>query len=220
MQEYVIPFIVICAIAALAVVFYVIRRIARIARKAEGLIDEIDLAQAAAETTPRSLTSIENLLLPQVLKDFPEYNAAVAAERVSADARLYYESAAAGEVLFTDGVSAALKESMILPDDVAGSIVVHKVALCAYDKRQRDRVLTYQAAVKYDDRRGKPNQVRLTLKYIAAYTDDLANEIDVIKCPNCGAPVPAVGDKVCRYCGVSLRVNAGLGWVLIDLKQD
>lgn len=220
MHWYTVVFLVVCAAGVLAVAAYLINRIARIARSAENLISEIDLAQAAAETTPRSLTSIENLLLPQVLKDFPEYNVAVAAERVAADARLYYESAAAGEVLFEEGISTALRESMTLPDDVAGGIVVHKVALCGYDKRQRDRMLTYQAAVKYDDERGKPHQVRLTLKYIAAYTEDLANEIDVIKCPNCGAPVPAVGDKVCRYCGTALRVNAGLGWVLMGLKQD
>lgn len=220
MSPYVIAFIVIAAIGVAAVAAAVIRRVVSLGRKAEGLIDQINLAQIEAETTPRSLTSVESFVLPQVLKDFPEYNKAVIEERVRADAMLYYRSAAAGEVLFDKGISTSLRESMTFPKDVAGEIVVHRVALTAYDKSGRDRLITYQAAVKYEDEKRTAHQVRLRLKYIAAYTNDLQNEIKVIKCPNCGAPIPTVGEKVCQYCGAALRVNAGQGWVLVSLKQD
>lgn len=219
MQWYYIALIAIAGLAVLYVVGYAVRWIARLGSRAEGLIDQIKAADEAARTTPRSLTSVESFMLPQVLKDFPEYNSAVIAERVKRDARLYYESAAAGEVLFDKGVSTLLKENMKFPKNVAGGIEIHKVALTAYDKQARDRLITYQAAVKYDGTDNDVYQVRLKLKYIAAYTNDFQNNIIVIKCPNCGAPVPAVGDKVCRYCGAALLVSAGQGWVLVDIGE-
>ncbi|MBR0135838.1 MAG: zinc ribbon domain-containing protein [Clostridia bacterium] len=211
--------IIIAAAAALAVAVYLVRWIRRIGRSAEGLIDQVKLAQVREETTPKSLAAMDSLLLPQILKDFPEYNPSVIIDRVKADAKLYYESAKEGRILFEQGISTALRESMSLPEGVAGGIVVHRAALTGYDTRGRDRLITYQAAVKYDDDRGTPHQKRLTLRYIAASTDDFANEIEMIKCPNCGAPVPTVGEKVCRYCGTALVTSAGLGWVLTSVKE-
>lgn len=220
MDWYLIVLIVIAGIAALAVVSHVVRWIARVGRKAEGLIDQINLAQIRAETTPKSLAGMEAILLPEIMKDFPEYNSAVLADRVKADARLYYESAKAGELLYKEGISAALRERLKLPEGVCGGIAIHRVSLSDYDRRSRDKLITYQAAAKYEDAKGTTHQTRLHLKYIAAYDDDFANEIRVIKCPNCGAPVPTVGEKVCRYCGAALRTAPGLCWVLTDIRED
>ncbi|MBQ1521032.1 MAG: zinc ribbon domain-containing protein [Clostridia bacterium] len=212
--------IVIAALAAAAVVASIVRWIARVGRKAEGLIDQINAAQIREHTMPKSLSSIEGLLLPQIRKDFPDYNASVIAERVKQDAHTFYESAIEGEVLFDKGVSESCRQNMQLPDDVAGGIVIHRAALAAYVKQGRDRQLNYQVAAQYDDKQGETWQKRLTLKYIAAYNEDFTDNILVIKCPNCGAPVPSVGDKVCRYCGAQLRTASGYGWVLTEIKQD
>ena len=220
MQWYYIILIVIAGAAALSIVAAAVRWLSRIGRKAEGLIDQINLAQVRAENTPKSLAGMEAILLPEIMKDFPEYNSAVLADRVKADARLYYESAKAGEVLYKDGISAALRERLTFPQDVAGGIGIHRVSLSDYDRRSRDKLITYQAAAKYEDAKGTTHQTRLHMKYIAAYDDDFANEIRVIKCPNCGAPVPTSGDKVCRYCGAALRTAPGLCWVLTDIKED
>ena len=88
--------IVIAALAAAAVVASIVRWIARVGRKAEGLIDQINAAQIREHTMPKSLSSIEGLLLPQIRKDFPDYNASVIAERVKQDAHTFYESAIEG----------------------------------------------------------------------------------------------------------------------------
>lgn len=212
--------IVIAALAAAAAAAAVIRWVARIGRKAEGIIDQINAAQIRERTVPKSLSSIEGLLLPQIRKDFPDYNASVIAERVKTDARTFYDSAIAGEVLFDKGVSEACKQNIQLPDDVAGNVLIHRAALAAYVKQGRDRQLNYQVAAQYEDKNGDTWQKRLTLKYIAAYNEDFTDNILVIKCPNCGAPVPSVGDKVCRYCGAQLRTASGYGWVLTEIQQD
>lgn len=212
--------IVIAAIVGIGILGSIAAWIARVGRKAEGLIDQIKLAEVRAETTPRSLAGMDSVLLPQIMKDFPEYNPSVIADRVKADAMLYYVSAKEGRLMYTDGVSAAFRESVVLPEGVAGGIGVHRVALADYDRRSRDKVITYQASAKYEDAEGKTHQTRLNLKYIAAYDDDFTNDIRVIKCPNCGAPVPAWGDKVCRYCGAALHTQVGLCWVLNEIKES
>lgn len=167
---------------------------------------------------PRSLSSLESVLLPRVLEDFPEYNRLIIAERVKKDAKLYYESGIAGEVLYKEGISAQFRQSFsaALPAQVKDGVIVHKVALHAYDARSLDRILTYQASVQYTDTTDEIRQKRLVLKYMAAFTDNPSEEIRSYNCPNCGAPLPIVGKKKCQYCGAALKTPAGLGWLLVE----
>ena len=105
MEPLTIAIIVIASLAALAVVASIVRWVARVGRSAEGLIKQINMAQVRAETVPRSLAGMESVLLPQIMKDFPEYNGAVIADRVKADALMYYVSAKEGRLMYTKGVS-------------------------------------------------------------------------------------------------------------------
>ncbi|MBR0425554.1 MAG: zinc ribbon domain-containing protein [Clostridia bacterium] len=188
-----------------------------------GLFSELALmpAMESESEKPRSLSSMESVLLPQVLRDFPEYNSALIAERVTRDAVAYYQSGIEGKPCFADGTVQSFLEafSSSLPSDVQGGIAVHRVALHAYEIAGLDRMLTYQAAVQFTDTAGAVRQRRLVLKYIAAYTDNPAAEVKTFNCPNCGAPLPIVGSKECRYCGTALKTPAGLGWMLFDAHE-
>lgn len=179
-------------------------------------------ANTAEETSPRSLSSMESVLLPQVLRDFPEYNSSLIAERVRRDAKTYYESGIAKQVLYTEEVSNSFKQSFAasLPSGVKKDVRIHRVALHAYDTRGRDRILTYQAAAQYIDTADAVRQKRLVLKYLAAFTNDPETEIKTFNCPNCGAPLPIIGSKNCRYCGTALKTPPGLGWLLIEAFED
>ena len=185
----------------------------------EGAIKKADFE---AETTPKSLSSAEPLLMDRIKRDFPEYNPELIRQRVAKDAGTFYESARAGKCLYTDGVSDQLKERLesYLPPDVAGNIQVHKVALAAYDDSSADRVLTFQAAAAFRDSAGTVRQRRLVLKYLAAWSTDTMTGVKRSNCPNCGAPVPIVGSKVCQYCGTALKVWAGTQWLLTDVRED
>ena len=215
-------YIVVILLAGAAVVSYIIARLSRLFGKAEDLIGRIKDADVREQETPKSLNAMDSLLLPQIMKDFPEYNRAMLEERVIRDAGLYYESALAGRVLLDKGVSFSLRDGLLdkLPGDVKGGISVRRVALAAYDRRGRDKLITYQAAVQYEGKDERRRQKRLSLTYIASYVSDPTNNIEVIKCPNCGAPVPTMGEKVCSYCGSALTVYAGAGWVLIKLNEE
>ena len=207
---------------ALVALRYVARAALRVGNLASVLSGIIKKADFEAETTPKSLSSAEPLLMDRIKRDFPEYNPELIRQRVMKDTRTFYESAQAGKCLYSDGISDQLKERLpsFLPPDVAGDIRVHKVALAAYDDVSEDRVLTFQAAAAFRDGAGVIRQRRLILKYLAAWSTDTMTGVKRSNCPNCGAPVPIVGSKVCRYCGSALKVWAGIGWLLTDLRED
>ena len=207
---------------ALVALRYVIRAALRVGNLASVLTAAIKKADLEAETTPKSLSSAEPLLLDRIKRDFPEYNPELIRQRVLRDTKTFYESARAGRCLYADGISDQLKDRLpsFLPSDVAGGIQVYKAALAAYDDASEDRVLTFQAAASFRDRSGVTRQRRLILKYLAAWSTDTVTGVKKANCPNCGAPVPIVGSKVCQYCGTALKVWAGTGWLLTDLRED
>lgn len=170
----------------------------------------------------RSLSSAGDLFLDRIKRDFPEYNPAMVLNRVKKDARIYLQSAKEGHTLFRKGVSDSFRERLAysLPTDVKGGIEVYNAALSDYDDRGRDRILVFQAAAEYLDSRDALRPVRLTLKYIAAYDGNVDGEVRGFNCPNCGAPLPIVGSKICHYCGTGIKSSAGLGWILTDVAMD
>ena len=170
----------------------------------------------------RSLSSTGDLFLDRIKRDFPEYNPAMVLNRVKKDARIYLQSAKEGHTLFREGVSDSFRERLAysLPTDVKGGIEVYNAALSDYDDRGRDRILVFQAAAEYLDSSDALRPVRLTLKYIAAYDGNVDGEVRGFNCPNCGAPLPIVGSKICHYCGTGIKSSAGLGWILTDVAMD
>lgn len=170
----------------------------------------------------RSLSSAGDLFLDRIKRDFPEYNPAMVLNRVKKDARIYLQSAKEGHTLFREGVSDSFRERLAysLPTDVKGGIEVYNATLSDYDDRGRDRILVFQAAAEYLDSRDALYPVRLTLKYIAAYDGNVDGEVRGFNCPNCGAPLPIVGSKICHYCGTGIKSSAGLGWILTDVAMD
>lgn len=217
-----IVLLIIFAGVGLVALRYVIRAALKVGNLASMLAGVLKKADLEAETTPKSLSSAEPLLLDRIRRDFPEYNPELIRQRVTKDARTFYESAQAGRCLYGDGVSDQLKGRLAssLPPDVDRDIRVHKVALSAYDDSSQDRVLTFQAAAAFKDPGGVTRQRRLILKYLAAWSTDTVTGVKRANCPNCGAPVPAVGSKVCQYCGTALKVWAGTQWLLTDIRED
>lgn len=186
-------------------------------RTLKNALDEAIAADKEPEK-PRSLSSLESVVLPKILKDFPDFNPEVFAQRVRRDAKTYYESGIAGEVRYTDDVTETFRDAFSdrLPDEVKDGIVVHRVTIAGYDGSTNKKIMTCQAAVGFTDKTDTPRERRLILKYIAGYADDPESPIVGFNCPNCGAPLPAAGARVCVYCGTAFSAPVSLGWLLFD----
>ena len=194
-----------------------------IARATKGLRSRLSYLKDADKEPekPRSLSSMESVLLPKILRDFPDFNPRIFAERVRRDARTYYQSGIDGKVLYSDDATETFRErfSDRLPTDVKGGVNVHRVTLAGYDGSTRKKLLTCQAAVGFTDTTDTPRERRLTLLYVAGYADNPESPIVGFNCPNCGAPLPAAGARVCVYCGTAFSAPVSLGWLLMDANE-
>lgn len=220
----IIAVIVVGGLLALLGGYLGVRRATRGVREKLGVLKRaLDDAIAADQESeqPRSLSSLESVVLPRILKDFPDFNPRVFAQRVRVDAKTYYESGVQGKVLYQDDATEVFKEEFAdrLPEDVSGGIDVHKVSIAAYDNATRKKILTCQAAAGFSDRTETPRERRLILKYVAGYADDPESPVIGYNCPNCGAPLPAVGAHVCVYCGTAFSAPVSLGWLLMDARE-
>ena len=204
--------------------FFGILRATRGIRQSLGTVTSA--LQEAIETDkeppkPRSLSSLESVAMPKILKDFPDFNARIFAQRVRRDAETYYKSGAWGKMLFGGDATEAFKEAFAdhMPENVGGSITVHRVTIAGYDGAGRRKLLTCQAAVGFLDTNESQQERRLQLTYVAGYADDPNSEVVGFNCPNCGAPLPAAGARTCIYCGTSFVAPVELGWMLMDARE-
>ena len=224
MKWWMIALLALAGVGALAGGCFGILRATRGLRNSLGTITSALNEAIAANNEPpkpRSLSSLESVAMPKILRDFPDFNARVFAQRVRRDAETYYESGRQGKVLFKNDATEAFKESFEdrLPEDVKDEIKVHCVTIAAYDGASRRKILTCQAAVGYIDTNDAQQERRLVLSYIAGYADDPESEVIGFNCPNCGAPLSAAGARVCVYCGTSFVAPVDRGFLLFDAKE-
>ena len=224
MKWWMIALLALAGVGALAGGCFGILRATRGLRNSLGTITSALNEAIAANNEPpkpRSLSSLESVAMPKILRDFPDFNARVFAQRVRRDAETYYESGRQGKILFKNDATEAFKESFEdrLPEDVKDEIKVHRVTIAAYDGASRRKILTCQAAVGYVDTNDAQQERRLVLSYIAGYADDPESEVIGFNCPNCGAPLPAAGARVCVYCGTSFVAPVDRGFLLFDAKE-
>ena len=123
--------------------------------------------------------------------------------------------------MFKNDATALFLESFEdrLPENVKDQIKVHCASIAAYDGSGRRKILTCQAAVGYLDTNDAQQERRLVLQYIAGYADDPDSEVVGFNCPNCGGPLPAVGARICVFCGTPFTAPVSLGWMLMDAKE-
>ena len=224
MEWWMIALLALAGLGVLSGGFFGILRATRGLRQSLGTITSALNDAVAANNEPpkpRSLSSLESVALPKILKDFPDFNAKVFSQRVRRDAETYYKSGREGKVLFKNDATEHFLETFEdrLPKDVKDEIEVHRVTIAAYDGSSRRKLLTCQASVGYIDTNDAQQERRLVLQYIAGYADDPDSEVVGFNCPNCGAPLPAAGARTCIYCGTSFIAPVELGWMLMDAKE-
>ena len=116
-------------------------------------LDEID---AAAETTPRSLNGCDRLLMPQILRDFPDFDSALAITYV----RDQLQNEFGHQPEFT----------------------IYRVVTARYLRSNAQKTIIYQAAVSWNEDRRVQKRFDLHYTYLLpGHSDTIA-----ANCPNCG----------------------------------
>ena len=197
------------------------------------LKEAIEQSEIAASTTPKSVFSVENVSLKKVNKDFPDLNInelKAEAEKAIFDVFKAVENKDRNAFLEVNQNINSFINSMI--DDAGKSnvrfdnIKIHRTVINRYEKTSSTANIYFQTSFEYYKQVGKglgmKVQDRMKTEFIYVF-DSLKydNKKSLgLKCPNCGAPVKSLGNKVCEYCGVGIRDIVKKNWVFNKIIQD
>ena len=157
-----------------------------------GLAGLAGLAAAASnldmsiEEAPRSLSGGDSLYLPQILKDFPDFNLTSAKEKI----RSYMQEKFAE----------------------AEAFAIHNVIISDYQRSNVEKTIVFQCAYELNEE-GVKRQKRCCMHYSYRMSGE-AGSYAAPNCPNCGAPV-APGRTDCPYCGARLFMTEA-AWLVTD----
>lgn len=256
------PVIVVLAIIAglllviVGAILYIKHKLSQFSREAFGtrsflkgihqLRGEVKEMDHTIAETPKSLRALTKIYLPQIEKDFPEFDYDLYANKSESVLRSYFNAINAKDVsLLTEECSLTLKNNVqgIIEDlNVRGydqtfnEVAIHGMEIAQYNKSGSTVTILLNAAVGcFDfitDRSGKVVFGSRDKKKQAVYDIELIYVQDVDKmgvynddalgvhCPNCGAPVKTLGQKFCEYCGSGIQEVNVRSWSFDSVKEQ
>lgn len=219
-------------LAALIAAVKIRRRMRRFFNSAEvrlvrELVRSAQNGELQQEEQPKSLGGMTSIYLPQILRDFPEFNW----EELRAEVERSVK-----ELLETKNVRAD------------GAVRVHKTVISRYQKYNGTASILCETAAEYwttteNQRNGQTvaSNVRQSAKgpigqndavqqarkkqtvceaeLVYVYDSSLSGAAASLVCPNCGASVETLGVKKCRYCGSVLEVSGARSWKVQNVRE-
>lgn len=206
------------------------RELAQAAFGTDSLLEGFKQTETAIANTPRSVSSMTSIYLPQIHKDFPEFN--------WNDMRMRSDNVLKSYLMAIDGRDPSMlsEGSRELRDALrlhlaslhdAGQVEqfdqvkIHRTEIANYEKRNGRCTVRCQSAVQYKhavfDEAGvvvsgdaeRWTQARYDVDIVYIQDQDKVRDdrdrADAVNCPNCGAPVTNLGAKKCAYCGSALE---------------
>ena len=237
----VIAIIILCVVVAIR---NKIREVSRSLFGTNSFVEGINQQKEQMSETPRSLHSMTSIYLPNILKDFPEFDYELYKNKAKSLLRSYFTAVSTKKAsALTEECSLTLKNYVqgVIEDlnvtntkQVFSQTVIHDIEIARYIKTGATVTIVFVASVgQYsyiEDATGKvvfgDKDIKLQTVYEIGlvYVQDVdrveGNEALGINCPNCGAPIKNLGYKFCDYCGTSIvEVNAR-AWKFDSVKEQ
>lgn len=195
---------------------------------------------------PKQVSGMTNLLLPQIMKDFKDFNINEIYLLTEKCIRTILNSIENKDISILEDhdfnlINKKLKlqlEDLINSDIIYryDDIVFHKHALKSYYKKDGVATIELTSSLEYYFRKEKDGKSmtkktgKIQTRYITKFvyitdSDAYENDINVygLNCPNCGAVISSLDMKRCKYCktGLNIQVVDLLKcWKLIDFKEN
>lgn len=247
----IIIFLVIAVIGVGAVVGAVLfvkhktRELSRNLFGTDSLMDGINQQKELLSETPRSLHAMTSVYLPQITRDFPEFDYEHYKSKAKSVLRSYFTAISTKKATaLTEEHTTTLKNYVqgIIDDlntrnvkQVFNQAVIHDVEIARYIKTGATVTILFELAVGcynyIEDANGKVVFGDKTLKTQSVYEVGLVYVQDVdkintngdalgINCPNCGAPIKTLGTKFCTYCGTSVVEVNTRAWKFDSVREQ
>lgn len=198
---------------------------------------------------PASLNGMDKIYLPQIHKDFPDFQLAAVIPQVETVIKSYLDS-------IEDKDTSALERLSISPSlidrvqqiivDINSrniqvnydNIVIHRTVISDYVHENGMVIIKFQSAVGYlhfaQNQKGKlisgSKDTAEETVYVTSYARILDSElarqsgaVDVLglNCPNCGAALSSASAGKCLFCGTPFQnlTEDVFGWTFTDIKE-
>lgn len=204
----------------------------------------IDNMQKNYAKTPRSISAMTSLCLPQIIEDFPDFNYDEMKERAKNLLISYLQAVDEKKVSMLTEDGSELKNKLSLYLNMLNNreeaehfknIKLHRIELSQYKKAEGRCTITFQASIQYyhyvinkegiissgSDDQFFQAKYDIDLIYIQD-RDQVENSFDQalgLNCPNCGGTITSLGAKVCEYCGSPILEYNIHAWTFSDLRE-
>lgn len=145
-----------------------------------------------AENTPRSLSGCDSILLPQILRDFPDFDVNLA--------KNYASDALRRRLAGKEGLK------------------IHNIVLFRYLRTLSQKTVLMQAAAEFLEN-GRKVQKRYDLSYAYVLQGQGGAPEAAASCPHCGGVI-GFGQTECPYCGSRLAVAMLGAWEFTQIQES
>lgn len=222
-----------------------IRHISRTMFGTDSFAQGINNQKRTMSETPRSLQAMTSLCLPRIQRDFPEFDYDDYRQKAETVLRSYMNSIEEKNPSLLYGeCSNALKDSVssIITDlDSRGytqnfnDVVIHRTEISRYTKDGATARIVFVSSVGsytyttdavgnvvYGEKNMKTQSVYETELVYVQNVDMVANGSEGlgINCPNCGAPIKNLGQKICEYCGTGITEINIRAWKFSSVREQ
>lgn len=190
--------------------------------------------------TPKSVSGMTNLIEPQILNDFSDFNKEIIFSMIESNLKTIFSEI---ENLKIDKIPELELLNNILEKEIEDlkvqgvvikydNVVFHRHALKRYEKADGVATVTTSSTLEYNyyDSRRKNNptyktQTRYTCKFIYIYDVsklqiNTSHPVFIFNCPNCGAPLINLEKAECVYCGSHIKEMNLKTWKMSSYKDD
>ena len=226
--------IVVIIIIILLVIFYLRYKMKGFLRKnfgANSWREAFKNSEIKEESTPKSLSSMESIYDSKIRKDFPSLNLnELRSEAESVILKAYNSIEDKDKKVFKE--AGQVRQFIINKIEDAkntdthySSCKVHRTVLNKYENRAGIATLTFQSSFEYVKRVGNKSekiQSRMNSMFIYIVDDRQVSKREKtigLNCPNCGAPLRGVGQRVCVYCGSGTEDIIKRTWVINNIAE-
>ena len=191
------------------------------------MTDEMARIKREDSTRARSISGMTDLLLPQIRRDFPEFNVNELYAMTESSLRKIFNSIEEKNKDYVNDMPLIRNSVSNIIDDYENAAITvqyddvefHKFAISKYERKDGVATVTVTASIGYyykklkngkiiegDTKLKKQTRYRCEIIYIydeAKVSSDA--KVLAINCPNCGAAISCLGHKHCEYCGTAIK---------------
>lgn len=188
---------------------------------------------------PKSVSGLTTLLEPQIKRDFPLFNKELIYSYIEKNLIMIFNSLENKKLKTNSNLSLlqdALSEQInnMIYNNISvkyKDVKFHKHAIKSYERNNGIATITFSSALEYyyfnsleNNKYYEKNkkQVKYDTKFIYIYDYKVADEdkvIDIMHCPNCGAPITRLEPLFCDYCKAGINEVELRLWKMVEYKE-